>query len=219
MTFTPPTKRTTGQCACVAHPDKMGTPTDLHLSDCPALYPLQPQPGDTPACTCNEAERLRRGDTSPRADAHYSDCPRAKWLDAQRGIAQPGDEPDTLTKLTRFVRESTLHEVEKEQALALISEAAEARKDMESRLDCLRHNFQFETKALRATRAQVAALEANLAAQQETLTALSNKATETLRMGQQQGRVELATELLSEHGLHPTLATRLDEIVRDDAND
>lgn len=42
MRHAPRTKRTMGQCLC--HPDEMGI--RAHVPDCPALYPLQRQPGD-----------------------------------------------------------------------------------------------------------------------------------------------------------------------------
>lgn len=170
--FTPPTKRTTGQCMGLIRGcsiDSMGLWT--HVSDCPALSPLQPQ---------------------------------------------PGDEPDTLTKLTRLVRtfpelcSPTTRMEEAEQALAIISEAAEERALLKETMDLVAQDLaRFVTK--------VVELEAKLAAQQETINALSNKATAALRMGQQQGRVELATELLEANSRGLSIFEILDRTVADDA--
>lgn len=92
-----PTKRGNGQCTCIPDAIAAGRAA-LHQSDCPSLYPLQPQPGDTPACTCNKSERFRRGESSPRTDAHYPECPRAQWLDAQRGAKIIQDaQPEALS--------------------------------------------------------------------------------------------------------------------------
>lgn len=84
---TPPKKRTHGQCTCYPLAGE-----GKHLPDCPALYPLQPQ---------------------------------------------PGDEPSALTHLTKLTRDDTclgwgLSAMQQEQALALISEAAEERKALEA---------------------------------------------------------------------------------------
>jgi hypothetical protein len=135
VTFTPPTKRTTGQCseACAAFRSAQQTspvPLPGHLAGCPALYPLQPQ---------------------------------------------PGDEPDTLTKAIRTVR--SLHSFANhdradsllEEAINLISEAASERK----------------------------ALKERLKAYEDTQRYASDSNARYLKMGQQQGRVALATELLS----------------------
>jgi hypothetical protein len=104
----------------------------MHNLDCPAISPLPPQSKDDPACTCNESERMRRGDTSPRRDAHYPECPRAQRLDTQREAQghQPEDEPDTLTKLERHVRSQAVGPWAV-QALDLIAQAREEQKMLE----------------------------------------------------------------------------------------
>lgn len=56
MTFTPPKKRTHGQCTCYRM--HCSTPNGSHDPDCPALYPLQPQPGDIPADVRANMDRL-----------------------------------------------------------------------------------------------------------------------------------------------------------------
>ena len=50
---------------------------------------------------------------------HLPDCP---------SIYPAQHEPDALTRLARYVRSSTLHEVEKEEALSLVAEAREEQR-------------------------------------------------------------------------------------------
>lgn len=73
--FTPPKKRTHGQCTC-------GGATSVlergHWADCPALYPLQPQPGDnsTGPAPSDQASRIER------LEQRLKDCERAAVLTA-----------------------------------------------------------------------------------------------------------------------------------------
>lgn len=118
---------------------------------------------------------------------------------------KPGDEPAALTRLTRLVRSASagLSENEAERALALISEAAEERKALdeahrasEARWERCNADRIAGLARIEELANQRDAFRHRLSAQQDVINQLSGKVSEALRMGQQQGRVELATELL-----------------------
>lgn len=99
----------------------------------------------------------------------------------------PEQRTDALTRLEQMLRRRFF--AAQDDAAALISEA---RKEMEA-LEIAKNTVQ-----------------RRLAVAHETINSLSSKSSEALRMGQQQGRVELAQEILTEidkNGLRDIEAT------------
>lgn len=189
MTFTPPTKRTTGQCHGTAHGCEYTEAGVLHTGSCPALYPLQPQPGDEP-------DTLTKLARTVRAVGMLSSDGRIEELveHALALISEATEERKALEVLAERRKQERLDALSVTTTEGLNASEwmlrtgkAERERDEARRL---------HGKLVLDASAKVAALEAKLAAQQETINALSNKATAALRMGQQQGRVELATEVL-----------------------
>lgn len=138
MTFTPPKKRTHGQCNCyIVAPVNGG-----HLPDCPALYPLQPQPGGT------------------------ANAP----------------EPDDVAKVRAGLE------------LGVTA--------------CGRYVMGDESRAaLDRLSARVQHLEAHLNDYERAAVIANDHQSRALRMGQQQGRAELAQELCFENRTSDPLPT------------
>lgn len=151
---------------------------------------------ETP-CTCLDAEQISHGSKVLKPEdpaSHIVSCPLAQ-------------QPDALTRLERHLSESGVvgakmgHIAWHDIAGHILSEA---RKEME------------------ALRKERDSLHWRFDASQEAVNALSAKSSEALRMGQQQGRVELAQEILESLGearvLDNALQTLLESIVSEDAN-
>jgi hypothetical protein len=130
-------------------------------------------------------------------------------LKAMRAESVTESRPDALTRLGRLMKTGGNDPLVR-MGLDLISEA---RREMEA----LRRERDALAESRRRIMETVEEKESQRRGLQERVDSLSNKSSEALRMGQQQGRVELAEEILSDHGVHPTLKAYLDSIIDRDA--
>lgn len=90
-----------------------------HYPDCPSIAASLLKSTNGP-CTCAYGTVYWVASGHPRSVAeHAPDCP---------SLYPAQQEPDALTRLVRHIRTSTMHEVEKDAALSLISEAREEQR-------------------------------------------------------------------------------------------